>query len=90
MATYDRAPVVAMQFWSAVRDESAPDRNDPTRTLARFLIRAVVAGSNVKSKEITTHREMFVKSLHAWNAFRAGETTALNYHSGAPIPKISK
>ncbi len=70
--------------------ESAPDRNDPTRTLARFLIRAVVAGSNVKSKEMTTTREMYVKCLLAWNAHRRGDTTSLAYHANAEIPKILK
>ncbi len=90
MATYDRAPNVAKQFWVVVRDESAPDRNDPTRTLARFLVRAVLAGSRGSTKEMVGSREVFVKCIHAWNAYRAGETTALNYHAGAPIPKISK
>jgi hypothetical protein len=91
MATYDRARHVAKEFWTAVRDESAPDRNDPTRALARFLVRAIMAGSNVKGdKQAVGSREMYVKCLHAWNAYRAGESTTLAYHATAPIPKISK
>lgn len=91
MATYDRALNVAKEFWVQVRDESHPDRDHPSRVLARFLVRSVMAGANVKSsKNITTNREMFVKCLHAWNAYRSGETTSLQYHSKAPIPKVSK
>jgi hypothetical protein len=93
MATYDRAPLIAKQFWAAVRDESAADRNDPTRVLARFLVRAVMIGggrSQKSVKEAVGHREMYVKCIHAWNAFRAGETTSLAYHAKADLPKISK
>lgn len=95
MATYDRSPRLAMQFWEMVRDESAPENTDPTRTLSRFLVRAAMltAGSGARGtrgKKVVTHREMFVKCLHAWNAWRAGETTNLNYYAAAPVPGVAK
>lgn len=91
MATHDRAPHVATDFWTQVRDESHADRNDATRVLARFLVRVGVAsGKGVSGKYTVTHREMYVKCLHAWNAYRAGEATSLQYHPKAPVPKVSK
>lgn len=92
-ATYDRGPVIAKQFWTAVRDESAADRNDATRTLARFLVRAVIGGNRGKGggeRNVVSLREMYVKCLHAWNAWRKGETTNLSYYPNSDVPAVSK
>lgn len=89
MATHDRSPNVATRFWEEVRDESHPDRDNPTRVLARYLVRVALNGRG-SNREPVHFREVYVKSLHAWNAYRAGETTSLNYHAKAPIPKVSK
>lgn len=91
MATYDRCPRVAGDFWEAVRDESDPDRNAPSRALARYLRSASMAtGPTTKNRKPVAFREMYVKCLHAWNAFRSGETTALAYYANAELPKVSK
>lgn len=90
LATYDRAPVVAKKFWTEVRDESAPDRNDPTRILARFLVRAVVGGGRSVGKDAVGQREMYVKCIRAWNSYRSGEATSLQYREADPLPQVSK
>lgn len=94
MATLDRASTrkAATEFWEQVKLESAPDRDDPTRVLARFLLRATMSkkGRTDRSVKIVGHREVFVKCLHAWNAWRKQESTALNYHAKAAVPKVEK
>lgn len=92
MSTYDRAgPHLAKQFWVSVRDESAADRNDASRTLARYLVRTSLRGGNAKdARKVVPFREMYVKCLHAWNAWRRKETTNLNYFPAADIPEVSK
>jgi len=95
MSTYDRAPRVSEDFWTLVREEAAPDRDDPTRELSRFLVRAVMGtGGNTKASrpmaKVVGFRELYVKCIHAWNAWRAGEHTRLNYHPNAPLPTVSR
>lgn len=91
MATYDRYPSKAADFWTMVRDESHANRDDATRTLSRFLVRAsLTSRDRQKEAKKVGHREMYVKCLHAWNAWRKGETTSLAYHAKAPVPAISK
>jgi hypothetical protein len=92
LATFRKAPRAAEDFWTQVRDETAPDRDDPTRVLARFLVRSAIAGGKGGGSErkLVTNREMFVKCLHAWNAWRKGERTALNYHAKSPVPAVSR
>jgi hypothetical protein len=91
-ATHSRAKSPADTFWKKVRDESDPDRDNPTRVLARYLMRTVISGghtSRVSGKnKVVSAREIYVKCLHAWNAWRKGEATALNYHAKADIPKV--
>ncbi len=91
MATYDKAPRIAEQFWIAVRDESFPDRDDPTRALARFLVRAALASGDARhgpEKKMVGFQEMYVKCIRAWNASRTGEPTSLQYRAKDPLPKI--
>lgn len=96
MATYDKAPRLAEHFWVMVRDESAADRDDPTRVLARYLVRSALNGRRGATdgqggvRKAVSHREMYVKCIHAWNAWRKEESTSLNYHADAPIPNVLK
>lgn len=92
MATYNKGPNNANEFWRAVREETAA-RDDPTRVLARFLVRVSIRGGNKQSsgdKKIVTFKETYVKCLHAWNAWRKGESTSLQYHAQKPVPSIVK
>lgn len=93
MATYDKSSTrkASLEFWTQVIDESAPDRDDPTRVLARFLVRCTLSKNRSGAEaKVVGHREVFVKCLHAWNAWRKGEATALNYHAKAAVPKVEK
>lgn len=94
VATYRRGPRIAQDFWTMVRDETAPNRDDPTRVLARFLLRAVMASgkgdTRSEEKKIVGQREMYAKCIHAWNAWRNNERTSLNYHAKAPLPSPVK
>lgn len=93
MATFRKGPRLSEEFWTAVRDETLPERNDPTRTLARYLAQVNVAGGmgrNAAGKKAIGQREIYAKCVHAWNAWRKGETTALKYHAAAPLPQASK
>lgn len=93
LATYGRAPYKAKEFWMLVRDESAPDRGDPTRVLARYLVRSSLGGRHgrtVSETKKSDPREMYVKCLHAWNAWRKGESTSLAYYPKADLPAVSK
>lgn len=94
VGTFRKGPHLARQFWSAVRDETAADRNDPTRVLARYLATAAIAnGANraaTAKKKVVGTREIYAKCVHAWNAWRKGESTNLNYYASAPLPQASK
>lgn len=35
-------------------------------------------------------REVYVRCIHAWNAFRRGDATALRYYKNAPLPKFAR
>lgn len=91
MSTYDKAPRIAEQFWVMVRDESSPDRDDATRILARFLVRAALASGDARhgpEKKMVGFQEMYVKCIRAWNSFRTGEPTTLQYRAKDPLPKV--
>lgn len=86
--SWNKAKTAATEFWSAVRDESGDSPQKPDRKLARYLLTAGVdMGAGVRSRLRTvTPREMYVKCLHAWNAWRKGETTNLNYYADKEVP----
>lgn len=92
LATYRKGPRMADEFWKTVRDETAPTRDDPTRVLNRFLTSSIIAGGKGgrTDKKSVGFREMYVKCIHAWNAWRKGERTQLSYHAKAPLPQVSK
>lgn len=87
-ATYRRHKADADKFWNLVRSESAPDRDDPSRVLARYLVRVVTGKTVGAGKKLVSTREIYVKCLHGWNAWRQGESTALNYYPKADVPKV--
>lgn len=91
-ATWSKAKQQASEFWSTVRDETGVSPTTPDRKLARFLVTTSMTrgGSGTyrgKLKAAGT-REIYVKCLHAWNAWRKGESTNLNYYAEAKIPSI--
>ncbi len=87
--TWQKSKSAASEFWSAVRDESGPSQNLPDRKLARYLLTVGVNnGVGATRARPVMPREMFVKSIHAWNAWRANEKTELKYYEDKPIPAV--
>lgn len=91
-ATYQKSQRAALEFWTAVRDETGPKPECPDRKIGRWLM-LNSTGVSGRRKDSTSRfrvkdKEYFVKCLHAWNAYRAGETTNLNYHASAAIPAV--
>lgn len=86
--TYDADKENASVFWNLVMDESAPQGN-PSRKLARYLLLTCIRVPRGKTQQKTAgFREMYVKCLHAWNAWCKDENTNLNYHADAVTPKV--
>ena len=77
-------------FWVAVRDETSPDRDSPDRVLARFLrtYNVNTGGGATPGKKRAAPREIFVKCIHAWNAWRKQEATDLKYYAQSKIPTL--
>lgn len=89
--TWFKSPEDSAEFWSKVRDASGPDRATPDRILNKYLERhAVRSGMGAQSAKDQVHpREMFIKCLHAWNAWRRNESTALRYNPNNPVPSVA-
>lgn len=87
-ASYQKSRRDANEFWLAVRDGTGATPKTPDRVLNRFLLGKAVVGSKTtrRSSGLVSPREMFVKCLHAWNAWRRDTTTDLKYHAQAKIP----
>jgi len=90
-ATYQKSKRDAKEFWLAVRDGTGSTPKKPDRVLNRFLLSRFVnngcgGASSRKKSELSAPREMFVKCLHAWNAWRRDTVTDLKYHAQAKIP----
>jgi hypothetical protein len=78
----------ANEFWCAVRDETAPSRDDPTRYLARFLSNTKIRSSQFGGPKTAGAREINCRCLKQWNAFREGITKAdIKYYPAHPVPK---
>ncbi len=82
LLTYRKTPVQAKEFWNSVREETGPNPRDADRMLGKYL------GGTMNSRTYKgrPNREIMVKCLHAWNAWRRGETTNLNYREDKPVP----
>jgi hypothetical protein len=86
--TYERAREQAGTFWAAVRDASGPNHRTADRVLSKYLLSTSVdsgEGSRCGRRKAEP-REMYVKCLHAWNAWRRGVTTDLKYFPDSKTP----
>lgn len=88
--TWQKSRKAAGEFWELVRDGSGPDHTSGDRKLFKHLLATAVGRGRGKdkTKQQEDHRAMFVRCIHGWNAWRKGETTALNYHEDKPIPSV--
>ena len=84
--TYKRSKPLATEFWSEIRD-SGSEKGTPQAKLRDYLIRSRVRGSATGAVGASP-REMFVKCLVAWNAWRKGTTTSLKYFPENDAPKV--
>lgn len=89
--TYNSNRDLAEKFWTLVRDASGLKPTLPDRVLNKYLL--VTRGCGARSGGVTgiecvTQREMYVKCLHAWNAWRSGGATNLKFHAGKPTPDV--
>ena len=87
--TWQKAPRVSTEFWTSVKDETGATPDEPTRKLARYLLVGSVRMTNRSEKaKRTPDKEYFVKCLRAWNSYRSGEPTNLNYDPTKPAPSV--
>lgn len=80
----------ATDFWELVRDESHPNNLHPTRTLSRWLNKHAMRTGAKKSPGQDSPRGMYVRCIHAWNAFREGvdSLSELKYFTGIKTPTV--
>jgi hypothetical protein len=87
--TYLKSKAKAAEFWTAVIEETGVKPELPDRKLAKYLsTHSVAHGRGAALAARAQPREVYVKSLHAWNAWRRGENTTLKYIAGATVPAI--
>jgi hypothetical protein len=89
-STFIKSRRSANEFWLAVRDGTGATPKTPDRVLNRLLLTKVVRKGNGTSAghsgTVCAPREMYVKCIHAWNAWRKDVATDLKYHAQAKIP----
>ena len=87
--TWQSHALDATKFWMEVRDETNPDHENPSRVLAKRLTMVCLKVSAYKSKKNVMHdHEMYVKCIHAWNAWKKGMKTSLRYFENTGTPEI--
>ena len=89
LKTYEKSKSASDEFWKLVRDETA-SQGTASRMLARFLIRSTVKNyqGGRPDSDIVSFREMYVRCVLAWNAWRRGQVTSLKYFPGSKIPSV--
>lgn len=86
VGTWSKAKGPATEFWTQVRDETAASPADPTRKLSRYLLTSGLKGGINGRARVAGNREVYCKSLRAWNAWRKNEHTDLRYSPDGKIP----
>jgi hypothetical protein len=85
--TYQKSKSDANDFWSLVRDATGPKHDSPDRLLSRWLDKTSVASGRTGSgKTRCSSREMYVRCIHAWNAWRRDEKTEMKYYAASKTP----
>lgn len=90
MGCWQKNKIQATEFWAAVRDETGARPDLPDRKLARYLtVTGVDSGGGSRRLRPVTPREMYVKCIHAWNAWRKDEPTELKYYADKDVPAFT-
>jgi hypothetical protein len=91
-ATWSKCRKDATEFWTAIIEETGLSPTLPDRKLAKYLITHTVnSGRGASRNAVSTRaapREVYVKCLIAWNAYRAGATTDLKFYPHAKTPAV--
>ena len=86
ISTWKKDTADAQAFWEAVRDGDMLKKVDPAFRLREWLKTvAVRSGDNAIA---VNQREMYVRCIHWWNAFRGGPGKSGRYSPDNPIPKV--
>lgn len=87
--SWEKSQRDAEAFWTAVRDASGANNQDPDRVLNRYLLTtAVRSDTSSQHAKTDTSRAMFVRCIHAWNAWRKNERTDMRYYESSPVPRV--
>lgn len=86
--TWEKDKAAARLFWEAVRDGVGLSKDSPALVLRNYLMTTGLTKARTTKTDTATTREMHVKCIHAWNAYRRGAKTTLKYIYDAPVPKI--
>jgi hypothetical protein len=84
--TWSKCHHEADRFWNLVKDESHPDPLNPSRVLAKFIRTRTNHSAEKSGGQFTSHA-FFVKSIHAWNAWRRKQKTDLKYYPKTALPE---
>lgn len=88
-ATWSKSQTDARAFWTAVRDATGTNNQSPDRMLNKYLltttVRSDAGGQHAKTD---TSRAMYVRCLHAWNAWRQDQKTDMRYYESSPVPRV--
>ena len=88
LATHIKSSTSLDKFWSLVRDGSHADHEHPTRSLNKRLIAVAAMTQEQRAKEFTYHPDgLYHACIHAWNAVRRNQKTALRVYKDKDYPE---
>lgn len=88
--TWQKDQKAAAEFWSLVRN-GAGAPGTPAKKLERMLLTTGVGfGKGYKHEKAKKMqgREMTIRCIHAWNAWRQNKNTDLKYYADADFPEV--
>jgi len=76
-------------FWKEVAHDNGT-HGSPSRLLKSYLHDSIIgyAGKGRSKKKSVNHREMYIRCLLHWNAFRNGNGKVKRYFQEAPVPEV--
>ncbi len=87
IATYQKSQKATKEFWTDVVYAEGLLRTSPALKLHNWLLRHSVARGRGNAKAlVATEHEMISRCIVAWNAYRKGLPTKLQYSPTRPIP----
>lgn len=87
--TWERDQEECDAFWNEVKTGSNTDTKSPSRVLQRWLLGVILSRKGNKDIEQTHDHEMLVKCIHAFNAWKRGESTKLKYYAAVGTPEVA-